>query len=244
MSVPYRIRLSDYRNIVILTGAGVSTASGIPAFRGEGGLWTDPEHVALSGKEALDENPEKVWAFFRERHQIAADAQPNAAHQALAEWERRVTQAQRGFTLITQNIDGLHLQAGSRNVIEYHGSLRKVRCAACNASPVTLEAGWPAEVMQCEACGQPMRPHVVFFGENVDPHNSWRAKHALRDCDLFMAIGTSGVVAPASNLVRSADYEGARTILINAAAPDYPNRYFKEVVIGKAEEILPTLVSP
>jgi NAD-dependent deacetylase len=236
-----RFSLSAYRNIVILTGAGVSAASGIPTFRGEGGLWNDPANADLSGKEALEQKPAAVWEFFRQRYLEVADALPNPAHFSLAQWENSLTEAQR-FTLVTQNIDGLHLKAGSKNIIEYHGNLRQVKCTACSATPVTLHAGWPVQVMQCAACRHPMRPHVVLFGESVEARNAWQAKHALRDCDLFIAIGTSGMVAPASNFVRSADFAGARTILINATEPEHPNPYFKEVVIGKAEEILPDLV--
>ena len=171
-------------------------------------------------------------------------AQPNAAHLKLAEFEAQLSPNQQ-FAFITQNIDGLHQQAGSRNVNEIHGSVRRTRCSnpACSLQPY-LDSDPHDEVLPlCQCCGSVLRPDTVLFGEQLPVHAEWLAKRALRDCDLFIAIGTSGTVSPASDFVRSADYAGARTILLNLEPMEPKNPYFKEEYLGYAEEIVPLLFS-
>jgi NAD-dependent deacetylase len=148
------------------------------------------------------------------------------------------------FLLITQNIDGLHQKAGSQNVVELHGTVRRTRCTndSCISEPFTDNDPHDKQLPRCSTCQSPLRPDIVLFNEEIPPDASWQSKRALRDCDLFIAVGTSGTVSPASNFVRSADYAGARTILVNLEPMNPKNPYFKEEYLGKAEEVLPTLI--
>lgn len=236
MATAAEIRWGNYKNIVVLTGAGISAASGLRPYRGPGGLWSeiDPDGVVTAA--ALERDPARVWAFFAEaRLQIEAAA-PNAAHVALARLARQRGPGQ-SLVVITQNVDGLHQRAGSPEVIELHGSLRRGRCTRAGCGLVA-EAG----LADCARCGAPMRPDVVLFDEAIPAEAEWHSKRALRDCDLFVAVGTSGTVTPAASFVRSAEYAGARTILINLEAMTPKNPYFQEEVLGRAEEVLPALV--
>lgn len=149
------------------------------------------------------------------------------------------------FVLITQNVDGLHQRAGSRNVIELHGSIHKTHCAnpACTLAAFEDANPHQQEIPRCPVCTNVLRPGIVLFGEPLPAEQSWRAKRALREWDLFIAIGTSGTVAPASNFVRSADYAGARTIYINLEPLDPPNPAFQEHYYGPAEHLLPELLA-
>ena len=187
--------LARYRRIVVLTGAGISHSAGLPTYRGPGGLWTDPEVAALSEATAFATRRDEVCDLFWRLRQAIARVEPTPAHRALAAFEARLP-ADARFTIITQNIDGLHQRAGSRSVCEYHGSLRCWRCETCGAR-IEPPAG---DSPRC--CGARMRPDLVAFGEPIPVEAERTAKHALRDCDLFVAIGTSGTVAPASSFVR------------------------------------------
>lgn len=233
------INFARYKNIIILTGAGVSVASGIRPFRGKDGLWQQPELERLSHAQSFHENPGEVWRFWGEMRGQALQAQPNPAHLALAEIERRLRPDQQ-FLLVTQNIDGLHQRAGSRNVVELHGSIFRSRCSneACALEPFTdLSAVKDGALPACPLCGAVLRPDIVMFGEPLPVDAEWRSKRALRDCDLFLAIGTSGKVSPAADFVRGAEYAGARTIFINPEPMNPPNRYFKETLLLRAEEL-------
>jgi NAD-dependent deacetylase len=167
-------------------------------------------------------------------------AHPNAAHLAIADVER-IAPADARVTVLTQNIDGLHQRAGSTNVVELHGSLFRTRCTRCDAPPFEDRVAHP-EAPSCARCGAAQRPDVVLFGEALDADDEWAAKKALRECDLFIAVGTSGTVSPASNFVRSAAYEGARTILVNLEPMTIPNPAFAEEILGRAEDVLPALL--
>lgn len=224
-----------------MTGAGVSAASGLPTYRGVGGLWntSDVERYATAAAMATD--PIRVWEFFsRLRTQIAAAA-PNPAHIAIAQAEGRLREDQR-LTVLTQNVDGLHGLAGSRHVVELHGRLHRSRCTRCNYSrPETLEAS-PAACPQCPICGAVLRPAVVLFDEPLPVDAEWESKRVLRECDLFLAVGTSGTVSPASSFVRAAEYAGARTIYVNLEPMTPRNPAFQEVCLGRAEMLLPLLL--
>ena len=235
------LELWRYKEIVVLTGAGVSAASGLPTYRGPGGLWnqTDVDRHATAAAMAAD--PSTVWAFFARLRREVGNAAFNPAHHALARAEQALQPHQR-LTVVTQNVDGLHQLAGSKRVVELHGTLRRSRCTACDF--VRPENVWIVEIdcPDCSWCGEPMRPDVVLFDEPLPVRAEWEAKTALRSCDLFLAVGTSGSVSPASNFVRSAEYAGARTIYINLEPMDPPNRAFAEVHLGRAEELLPVLL--
>jgi len=238
-----KIDITQYKKIVILTGAGISAASGIAPFRGAGAQSDDLDVTKHSSAELLFTNPEAIWRFYGPMRNRVSIAKPNPAHFALASIERTVS-PDASFTLITQNVDKLHENAGSKNVVKLHGDLFESVCTNpdCDLEPIEdFDLNNPTKVPHCPKCGSALRPGVVLFGEQLPIDAQRRAKHALRDCDLFIAIGTSGTVAPASNYVRSADYEGARTIYVNLTEMNPVNRYFKESVIGKAEEILPEL---
>jgi len=231
-----------YQRVVVLTGAGVSVASGLRPYRGPGGLWEEQGVADLATPRAVAEQPEKVWQLFGQARIAAARARPNPAHLVLAEWEQRVPDG--GFLLITQNIDRLHQRAGSRNVIELHGSLFRTRCSdpACSLEPFEDQEAHLDQLPRCERCDAPLRPDVVLFDEALSGGDEWHCKRALRDCEFFLAAGTSGTVSPASNFVRGAEYAGARTVLVNLEPmlPRHPA--YHEEYLGRAEELLPVLL--
>jgi NAD-dependent deacetylase len=236
------INFSRYRNIVVLTGAGVSVASGIRPFRGQGGLWNEINPLEYADCSLLQTNPMAIWKLDGALRRQLTTAQPNAAHIKLAEFEAQLSPDQQ-FTLITQNIDGLHQLAGSSNIVEIHGNVHRTRCSNpnCSLTPY-LDSNPHDEVLPtCSICNSPLRPDIVLFGEQLPVHAEWLSKRALRDCDLFIAIGTSGTVYPAAGFVRSADYAGARTILINLEPMQPKNPYFQEEYLGSAEKLVPLL---
>lgn len=234
------IDLTAYREIVVLTGAGISVASGLPTYRGQGGLWTtsNVEHYATAA--AVEAAPQRVWEFTGELRSKVASAAPNAAHTALARAEGRLSPGQR-LTVLTQNVDGLHGLAGSMRVVELHGTLRRSRCTGCTYSQEEDLRSCPTACPACPLCGRPLRPAVVFFDEPLPVNAERDAKVALRTCDLFLAVGTSGTVSPASNFVRSAAYVGARTVFVNAEPMTPHNPAFQDVYLGRAEDLLPAL---
>ena len=236
------INFSDYRKIVVLTGAGVSVASGIRPFRGKGGLWDEINPIEYAHISLLQTNPRAIWELDGAFRKQLATSVPNIAHIELAKFEANLSPNQQ-FTLITQNIDGLHQLAGSSNVIEIHGNVCRTRCSNPNCSLTTYldNNSYDDMLPICQICGSPLRPDTVLFGEQMPVKEEWLSKRALRDCDLFIAIGTSGTVYPASGFVRSADYAGARTILINLEPMEPKNPYFKEEYLGAASELVPLL---
>lgn len=237
------VGIDRYRNIVVLTGAGVSVASGLRPYRGPGGTWEEDGVAALATPESLQNRPEKLWALFGTLRGQARAAAPNASHFALAEAERQLA-GNRQWTIITQNIDGLHQRAGSRNVIELHGSLFRTRCSSpsCDLRPFQDESSHMSSLPRCDRCGAVLRPDIVLFDEAIPADAEWQAKRVLRDCDLFVAVGTSGTVSPASNFVRSAEYVGARTVLVNLEPMRPRHPAYDEEYLGCAEEILPALL--
>jgi NAD-dependent deacetylase len=236
-----KITLANYRHIVVLTGAGVSVASGLPTYRGIGGLWDTVDVEGHATATAIAADPSRVWAFFAEIRRQIAGARPNATHLALAQAEQRLRSDQ-SLTVITQNVDGLHTLAGSTRVIELHGALRRSRCTGCAyARPEDL-AACPATCPACPLCGAALRPDIVLFEEPLPVQAEWDCKMALRECDLFIAVGTSGTVSPASNFVRSAEYMGARTVYVNLEPMAPRNPAFREEHLGRAEELLPALL--
>jgi NAD-dependent deacetylase len=238
-----QIDLAAYKRIVVLTGAGVSVASGLRPYRGPDGVWEEHDVARLGHVDALTQRPRDTWNLFGSMRGPALAARPNPAHVALARWESSLRPDQE-FLLITQNVDGLHQQAGSRNVSEIHGNIMYTRCSNfdCTLERFRDTATHKDNVPTCTLCGQTLRPDVVLFGEELPVRPSWVAKRALRDCDLFLAIGTSGTVAPASNFARGAACAGARTIYLNLEPMQERNPAFQEEVLGRAEELLPRLI--
>lgn len=227
------MRFAEYRNIVVLTGAGISQSAGLPIYRGAGGLWSDPKLAELSHVSAMTARREEACDMFWRFRRDIAKVEPTAAHRALAAFEERLSPGAR-FLIVTQNVDGLHQRAGSKNVCEYHGSLASWRCDRCETARDPDPDG-PAPV----CCGERMRPNAVLFGELIPVRAEHTAKQALRDCDLFVAIGTSGTVAPASSFVRWAELNGARRVLLNLELFEDARALYGEHETGSADELVP-----
>jgi NAD-dependent deacetylase len=224
------------RNIVILTGAGVSAESGVATFRGPDGLWEGHRVEDVATPEAFRRDPALVHAFYDARRAKLGSVVPNAAHQALA----RLDAEWRGeLLLVTQNVDDLHERAGSRRLIHMHGELTKGWCLSCDQ-----RFDWHGpmgEGASCPSCGTTgaVRPDIVWFGEM--PYDMDRINDALQSCDLFVSIGTSGAVYPAAGFVQTARYRGARTLEINLE-PSLGSFMFDESRTGKAGELVPRWV--
>jgi NAD-dependent deacetylase len=229
-------------SVAVLTGAGVSAESGIPTFRDAlTGLWSKYDPTQLATPEAFARDAALVCRWYDERRLRCATKEPNAAHHALVAMERRVSEAGGSFTLITQNVDGLHARAGSRNLVEIHGSLSKWRCTGTGfefeAGPEPFDEHPPRS-----ASGHPMRPGVVWFGEALPARALARAMEALSACDLFVSIGTSAVVYPAAGFVHVARQAGAVTIEINAEATPISSDV-DLAIHARAGEALPAIVA-
>lgn len=237
------ICLKDFRNVVVLSGAGISVASGLKTFRGPSGLWNQEEALSLSSIDSLKNRPDKFWNFWGSFRKTMQEAQPNEAHLALSRWEAQIADGQR-FTLITQNVDELHQRAGSRNVVEIHGSNFRTRCSGenCTLKPYADSKPFAEGAPKCALCSKVLRPDIVLFGEALPFDAMFKCKTALRDCDLFIAVGTSGTVYPASGFVEWAKLSGARTVLVNLEELESGDHLFEQTYLGKAEEILPELL--
>jgi NAD-dependent deacetylase len=196
---------------VILTGAGVSAESGVPTFRDAmTGLWTRYRPEELATPEAFEADPELVWRWYEWRRKRVIGARPNPGHRALADWQRR----RPTLCLITQNVDGLHSEAGSDPVLELHGSLWRDRCNGCGRRTPARHPG-PPEPPLCPSCESRLRPDVIWFGEALDAETMAAALAASRRCDLFMCVGTSSLVHPAADLPLVAVRAGATLVEIN-----------------------------
>jgi NAD-dependent deacetylase len=203
-------RMKPDFNIVILTGAGVSAESGIPTFRdAQEGLWAEYDPEELASPSGFRENPKLVFDWYDWRRSVVLRAQPNKAHQILAEWDRRLPK----FTLITQNVDGLHQAAGSNRVIEMHGNIHRLVCVNKRHSSPWIEG--TNELSRCEKCNSHLRPDIVWFGELLDQKILKQIKNALENADLFFAIGTSGMVYPAAGFLEQVKSRGGFTSIIN-----------------------------
>jgi NAD-dependent deacetylase len=223
--------------IVAFTGAGISAESGIPTFRGPNGLWRSFSPEKLASPEAFSRDPRLVWEWYDWRRQIIHQAQPNSGHRALAEIERRATGR---FTLVTQNVDGLHDRAGSRNVVKLHGDIWRVRCTGCAAEEQNEQVPLESLPPHCR-CGGLLRPAVVWFGETL-PESAWeRALEAAARAEVFLVIGTSATVYPAAGLVQAARQSGARVAIVNPD-PTPADDLAEWILRGPAGEILPRLL--
>jgi NAD-dependent deacetylase len=224
------------RNIVILTGAGVSAESGLATFRGPDGLWEGHRVEDVATPEAFRRDPALVHSFYDARRAKLAMVRPNPAHEALARLE---AQWPGDFLLVTQNVDDLHERAGSKRLIHMHGELASGWCLACDQR--FSWSGPMGEQASCPSCGETglVRPDIVWFGEM--PYAMEHIEDALRSCDLFVSIGTSGAVYPAAGFVQTARYCGASTLEINLE-PSLGSHMFDQSRTGKAGDIVPSWV--
>ena len=227
-------RMKEAAAVTVLTGAGVSAESGVPVFRGQEGLWKNYRPEDLATPVAFARDPELVWQWYHWRRCTVRNASPNPAHAALVDLENEVTH----FTLITQNVDGLHLEAGSRNVLQIHGNINRARCSIC---PASIYLDDEEGLVMCPECGALMRPDVVWFGESLDPVLLVSAQTASRNAGFFLVAGTSGVVQPAATLAYTALSNGSYVLEVNLD-PTPLTGTANATVLGKAAQVLPELV--
>jgi NAD-dependent SIR2 family protein deacetylase len=228
----------------VLTGAGVSAESGIPTYRGVGGFWKDEAEVLrLATLDGFRRDPRAVWEFYDNRRMQAFSVKPNPGHEAIAHYEFHATKHGRSFTLITQNVDGLHMRAGNKDILELHGSVWHARCYEECSPDLTLlpETPLPEYPPKCPRCGGMLRPHIVWFGEQLDPAVIAEAVSEAERSDLMLVAGTSSQVYPAAGLPYVTKRAGGTVVQINleptelSYAADYN-------IYGKSGEILPELM--
>lgn len=225
-------------SVAVLTGAGISAESGVPTFReAQKGLWSQYDPQELATPEAFRCNPELVWQWYSWRRELIAGAEPNAGHRALSELENHVPK----LTLITQNVDGLHRQAGSTSVIELHGNIART---ICSQEGMVIDA-WPEREElppKCPRCGGLLRPDVVWFGESLPAEAVALALEASRRCDLFLSVGTSALVQPAASLPFEARHHGATLVEVNVE--ETPLTAFADYQLkGQAGRVIPLLLN-
>jgi NAD-dependent deacetylase len=222
--------------VVVLTGAGISAASGIPTFRGKEGLWKNYSPHELATPQAFTTQPNLVWEWYLWRRDLIRKVKPNPAHIALVELEK----INPNYTLITQNVDNLHQEAGSKQVIELHGNIMKNICFDCS-NPVTMEISFEDGIPQCLECGGLIRPGVVWFGEMLPYQALHNAQQAANECHLCLSIGTSGVVEPAASIPFMARGNGAYLIEINPE--ETPLTAHSDLFLQEsADKILPDII--
>lgn len=229
--------ITEAKNIAVLSGAGISAESGIPTFRGDGGLWNNYRPEELATPKAFFENPELVWQWYDWRRSLMKKAEPNAGHFALTELQRQKEK----FTLISQNVDGLHQKAGTQDIIEIHGNLWEIRCTECGRIEKNYEVPLPELPPRCGACKEIMRPNIVWFGEIIPMQVIDKCIFAIEESDLLLIIGTSGLVEPAASFGMMAMQKQIPVIEINL--DQTPNTGLYDISIkAKSGELLPLLV--
>ena len=241
--------LASKQRICVLTGAGISAESGIPTFRDkQTGLWGNYAAEDLATPEAFARDPKLVWSWYQWRRQLVADKKPNPAHDALAQWQQHAAKSGQRLTLITQNVDDLHEQAGSR-VTHLHGNLWQNRCSQCNmpydngsgmGENSKRDVSFNQDLLTCQHCDGYIRPDIVWFGEAL-PVDAWRAaEEAAANCEAFISIGTSSLVYPAAGLAQLAKQNGAKIIEINPHPT--PNTIVDITLAEKAGVVMPLLI--
>ncbi len=231
-----RDRIQEAQSVTVLTGAGISADSGVPTFRGPEGLWKNFRPEELASPEAFNRDPKLVWEWYNWRRELLSTKRPNAAHEALVTLEAQIPD----FWVITQNVDGLHHSAGTQNLSEIHGNIWKVRCTTCNhvSENTEIPLCFPPT---CSACDGLLRPHIVWFGESLEPTMIERSQSALQRCDVLVIIGTSGVVYPAASFAPVAKDHGAFVVELNLDPT--PHSSVVDVSFqGRAKELVPLLL--
>jgi len=228
--------LQDANSVAVLTGAGISAESGIPTFRGEEGLWKKYRPEELATPTAFSQDPKLVWEWYDWRRGIIGQKEPNPGHKVIARWEETFPTV----SLITQNIDGLHQKAGSKNIWELHGNIWKLRCT--EEGTITENYDTPLKEIPplCPDCGALLRPHVVWFGESLSPTILQKSIQLSSECNVMFVVGTSAVVQPAASLPFEASEAGAKIVEINLD-PTPLSLYADFSIRGKSGEILPLI---
>lgn len=235
-----RKALQVAESVAVLTGAGISAESGVPTFRGRDGLWRNYSPEQLATPEAFERDPVLVWQWYEWRRSVIAKAQPNEGHRALARLEEQLTKRGNRFSLITQNVDGLHDRAGSRRILKLHGDIWMTRCAGCGREERNDKTPLEELPPRC-SCGSPVRPGVVWFGEPL-PAAEWeQAAEASCRAEIFLVVGTSGMVYPAAGLVSFARRAGSKIIVVNPEATVFDS-LATWVLRGQSGDILRRLV--
>jgi NAD-dependent deacetylase len=229
--------LKEAKSVVVFTGAGISKESGIPTFRGKDGLWENYRAEDLATPYAFQRNPKKVWEWYEWRRDLISKAQPNPAHKTIAEMEKFFTQ----ITVITQNVDGLHKRAGSKDIIELHGNLWRVRCEKEQRIFDFTEVPLKEIPPRCK-CGSVVRPDVIWFGEALPKEELQKAFSSAEGCDAMIVVGTSALVQPSASLPFVAKQKGAKIIEVNIN-PTPVSQIADVTLFGLAGEILPGLYS-
>jgi len=232
----FKERMAGAKRVCVLTGAGISAESGIPTFRGGGEsvVWKGMPFEQISSARMVREDLDAVWEWFDYRRGLYKECKPNAGHIALAEWQDRFED----FTLVTQNVDGLHERAGSENVVELHGNINHARCDDCGQIYKMKPEDVPHEPTHCSGCGTKVRPHIVLFGEMIPEGAFEKASKKAEDSDFFVVVGTSALVFPADALPEIAKRNGAYLIEINLEETPL-TAICDESFRGKAGEVLP-----
>lgn len=261
----FRDRLQQSRRLVILTGAGVSAESGVPTFRGAGGFWRKLDSTLLATPQAFAANPSLVWEFYHYRRELMGSKEPNKAHMAIADIEKRWEDEGKRVVVITQNIDELHRRAGTKNLLELHGSLFKTRCTTCekvednHVNPIcealrgkgslhaeVEDAHIPEkDLPRCQepSCGGLLRPHVVWFGEDLDSIVMAAAEDELAKCDMCLVVGTSSVVHPAAMFAPKVASRGVPVAEFNLEDTPVTNKFGFQFY-GRCGETLPKALKP
>lgn len=230
-------RLGAAERLVVLTGAGVSRESGVPTFRGEDGLWRQHRAEDLATSEAFERDPELIWQWYDYRRQLVADAKPNPAHRAIAQLEGVFET----FHLVTQNTDGLHGRAGSRDPVELHGNIWRARCVREQRIFDLPQTPLDEIPPRCTFCGSLLRPDVVWFGEPL-PADAYDASYdAASRCDAMLVVGTSAVVRPAASLPLVAKHNGGLVVEVNTGYTPI-SALIDGTILGRAGDVLPGLV--
>jgi NAD-dependent deacetylase len=230
--------LRKTQSVCVLTGAGISAESGVPTFRGADGLWKKFQPEELANFDAFIRNPQLVWEWYDYRRKLIETVIPNEGHLALARMENAVSD----FTLVTQNVDNLHRRAGSKNILELHGNIMQSSCVDCGTKEDHPDSSGENGVPHCKACGGLVRPDVVWFGEMLPKDIFEGAERAAQRCGLFISVGTSAIVYPAASLPMKAKQAGAYTVEVNVERTEQSG-LFDETLLGKAGEVLPTIVA-